>query len=191
MRMQECFAIKPGISAMLDVARKSYSESIEDIHNLIQNYKQQYNLNSIKLQFNTRRGYFISFDKQNINNLQTIFIQISQQGKKINCSTEQLIRLNQRNNDSLQEILLMTEKIINDLIYSIRQNIHIIYKISDSIAWLDMISSFVTYVNLSSNSVRPEFTKEGPLVIKQGRHPIIQSLFSQNFIAVRIVCYFF
>jgi DNA mismatch repair protein MSH4 len=29
MRMQICFAVKPGISGLLDVARKTYSETIE------------------------------------------------------------------------------------------------------------------------------------------------------------------
>lgn len=32
MRHQECFAIKTGISGMLDIARKTYLQSVEDIY---------------------------------------------------------------------------------------------------------------------------------------------------------------
>jgi hypothetical protein len=64
------------------------------------------------LQFSSKRGHFLTVDAKTDGSfkLPEIFIQVSKQGKKLQCSTEALIRLNQRNNDSLNEILLMTER---------------------------------------------------------------------------------
>ena len=33
-----------------------------------------------------------------------------------------------------------------------------------------------TFVTLCSNFVRPEFTSDGPIAVKQGTHPVMQSI---------------
>ena len=39
MRQQECFAIKRGIDGDLDAVRKVYIDGIDDINNLVEEYK--------------------------------------------------------------------------------------------------------------------------------------------------------
>ena len=70
----------------------------QDIQNLLKNYKSQFNLSSLKLQNNSRRGYFFSIEKSFSGKLPSIFIQIQKQGKKITFTSEELIKLNQVNN---------------------------------------------------------------------------------------------
>lgn len=36
--MQECFAVNAGIDGLLDVARKTFLQSVEDIHELASRY---------------------------------------------------------------------------------------------------------------------------------------------------------
>jgi len=31
MKIQKCFAVKPGLDGLLDVARRTYSETVEDV----------------------------------------------------------------------------------------------------------------------------------------------------------------
>lgn len=38
-RIQECFAVRAGIDGMLDVARRTYLETIEKIHQVSHKYK--------------------------------------------------------------------------------------------------------------------------------------------------------
>lgn len=47
--MQQCFAVQAGIHGLLDVARKTYSETIEDIHGLAQQYRDNYGIPSLKV----------------------------------------------------------------------------------------------------------------------------------------------
>jgi DNA mismatch repair ATPase MutS len=65
----------------------------------------------MKLQYNARRGYFLSFDVKTKMNaeLDSLFIQQLKQKKKIICSTEELNSKNIRIKDLVEEILLLTE----------------------------------------------------------------------------------
>ena len=39
-RIQECFAVRAGVDGMLDVARRTYLDTIEKIHEVIHTYKE-------------------------------------------------------------------------------------------------------------------------------------------------------
>lgn len=84
-----------------------------DMQLLLKHYREEYNIPTLKLQYNARRGHFFSLDESNVAILPDIFIQIVKKGKKLTASTEDLIRLNQRSNDSLSEISLMTERLLS------------------------------------------------------------------------------
>lgn len=43
-RIQECFAVRAGIDGMLDVARRTYLETIEKIHEVAHNYNETFDL---------------------------------------------------------------------------------------------------------------------------------------------------
>lgn len=51
----------------------------------------------------------------------------------------------------------------------------ILHKLADNLALLDMLSSFAWVVRESEHPyVRPRCTKEGPVAIVQGRHPLLE-----------------
>ncbi|KAG9298500.1 hypothetical protein G9A89_016497 [Geosiphon pyriformis] len=75
--------------------------------------------------------------------------------------------------------LLDVGKIVQNLIVEICKNIGVLYKASESIAMLDMLTSFAHQCTIS-DYVRPEFTDT--LAIKSGRHPMRESLFIDKFI---------
>ncbi|KAL6046684.1 MutS protein msh4 [Balamuthia mandrillaris] len=181
MRTQQAFAIKPGINGLLDVARKTWTEATEDIHNIAKHYRDQLGLVALRLEYNARRGYYLSLPISS-GKPPSCFIQVSKKGKKWLCSSKELISYNARLSESMNEILLMTDRIIEDLLNKIRKHIGCLFKVSESIALLDMLASFATYVSVSQTCVRPEFTDSGPLAIKQGRHPIAEKIYSDPFI---------
>lgn len=176
----------------MDVARKTYSETIEDIHNLVNSYKDEYSIPSLKVNFSARRGHFLTMDAKAMKNntLPPIFIQVSRQKDKISCSTEDLIRLNQRNNDSLNEISLLSDFVVEKLVHEIRQNLGVIYKLHEAVAFLDFICSLANYSATTNLCTRPELTSDGPLVIKKGRHPVMEKIFKTPFIPVSYFFFF-
>src|SRR3990167_915035 len=147
---------------MLDVARKTYSEAVEDINGLETKYKETYKLDKLKLKYSTKRGYYLSLNSF-VGVLPDIFIQVLQQKKTIKFSTEELISLNERQKEAMKEILQISNRLLEDLFHQLRGNIACIYNINDTIALLDTICSFVTFITLNENTIRPILRKQGPI----------------------------
>jgi len=102
-QVQRCFAVRAGIDPLLDVARQSYSDCTgpplrahwhavpfccayksfvraDDIFALAQSYREEYNLSSLKVVHNARRGYHVSV-KLDAAALPPIFIQVDKKGE--------------------------------------------------------------------------------------------------------------
>uniref|UniRef100_A0A8C0KT13 MutS homolog 4 n=1 Tax=Canis lupus dingo TaxID=286419 RepID=A0A8C0KT13_CANLU len=136
MRTQKCYAVRSNINEFLDIARRTYTEIVDDIADFICDHLSQ-KLNSYT---------FTSAD---------------------------LIKMNERCQESLREIYHMTYMIVCKLLSEIYEHIHCLYKLSDTVSMLDMLLSFAHACTLS-DYVRPEFTDT--LAIKQGWHPILEKI---------------
>lgn len=96
------------------------------MHKLVEGYKEQYpeHCSSLKLHYAARRGYFFSVEAAKFDHfLPPIFIQSKKQGKRVICSTEELNRLTSRSNDALNEIYILTEKILGELVAKVRSHL--------------------------------------------------------------------
>uniref|UniRef100_A0A183K7S2 DNA_MISMATCH_REPAIR_2 domain-containing protein n=1 Tax=Schistosoma curassoni TaxID=6186 RepID=A0A183K7S2_9TREM len=65
MRTQKCFAIKEGLSVVLDVTRKAYSEQLDDITNEVSRLSHQYNL-PLRISHNKARGFYIQIPEESL-----------------------------------------------------------------------------------------------------------------------------
>lgn len=81
--LQRCFAVKPDINGLLDVARRTYSELIEDIQKIVEQLSEQYDL-PIRLNQNMMKGFHMVFPVApkyrrsfSTEDLPPIFIQVS------------------------------------------------------------------------------------------------------------------
>ncbi|XP_051216073.1 DNA mismatch repair protein MSH4 isoform X3 [Lolium perenne] len=177
---QQCFAIKAGIDGLLDVARRSFCDTSEAIHNLATKYREEFNMPNLKIPYNNRLGfYFIIPQKDITEKLPNKFIQVVRHGKNVHCSSFELASLNVRNKSAAAECFLRTELCLEGLINEIREDIAILTMLAEVLCLLDMIVNSFAYT-ISTKPVdrytRPEFTDDGPMAINAGRHPILESL---------------
>ncbi|CAH1773969.1 unnamed protein product [Owenia fusiformis] len=177
MRTQKCFAVKPKINGLLDVARRTYTEIVNDIAELTGQLSADHNL-PLKTAYNSTRGFFIQLycgGKQTISvdSLPGIFVKVTKFKNTIGCTTADMIKYNERIKESLQEIYLMTNVVVSGLLVDIREHIGCLYKLTECVAMLDMLVSFAHACTVA-NYCRPEFTDT--LAIKQGRHPILDQI---------------
>ncbi|KAI8336838.1 DNA mismatch repair protein Msh4 [Chlamydoabsidia padenii] len=173
IRNQRCYAIQSGVNGLLDVARQTYKETIEDIYDTVTEYCSTFGL-KLKLQFDNERKFYLSLPvDKDIPNLPPLFINISKKKKSMSFSSLELLQKNSRVEESLSEIYLMSDRIVNQLLESFRKDIHTLYKVSEAIALLDLLLSFATSCTVT-DKVRPEFTDT--LAIKSGRHPILEAI---------------
>ena len=58
----------------------------------------------------------------------------------------------------------------------VRNRLHVVFAVGESIALLDMLVSFTTFVQLSGASyVRPKMADGATLVLKGCRHPLLEA----------------
>ncbi|GMJ06112.1 MUTS HOMOLOG 4, ARABIDOPSIS MUTS HOMOLOG 4, MUTS-like protein 4 [Hibiscus trionum] len=179
-RTQQCFAVKAGIDGLLDIARRSFCDTSEAIHNLANKYREEYKLPNLKLPFNNRQGFYFSIPHKDIQGkLPSKFIQVVKHGNNVHCSTLELASLNVRNKSAAAECYVRTEVCLEALVDAIREDISLFILLSEVLCLLDMIvNSFAHAISTKpfDRYIRPEFTDNGPLAIDAGRHPILESI---------------
>ncbi|XP_023607578.1 mutS protein homolog 4 [Myotis lucifugus] len=176
MRTQKCYAVRSNINEFLDIARRTYTEIVDDIAGMISQLAEKYSL-PLRTSFSSARGFFIqmTIDCAALPNdqLPSEFIKISKVKNSYSFTSADLIKMNERCQESLREIYHMTYMIVCKLLSEIYEHIHCLYKLSDTVSMLDMLLSFAHACTLS-DYVRPEFTD--PLATKQGWHPILERI---------------
>ncbi|KAA3679688.1 DNA mismatch repair protein MSH4, partial [Paragonimus westermani] len=93
----------------------------------------------------------------------------------VHCTTESLIRLNERMKGSLNEVYFIADQIICDLIVSLQPEMSLFYRLSEVVASLDLLASFARLVVSSSprnHFTYPKFTDR--LAIKNGRNIVLE-----------------
>ncbi|KAE8661832.1 DNA mismatch repair protein MSH4 [Hibiscus syriacus] len=181
-RTQQCFAVKAGIDGLLDIARRSFCDTSEAIHNLANKYREEYKLPNLKLPFNNRQGFYFSIPHKDIQGkLPSKFIQVVKHGNNVHCSSLELASLNVRNKSAAAECYVRTEFCLEALVDAIREDITLFTLLAEALCLLDMIvNSFAHAISTKpfDRYIRPGFTDNGPLAIDGGRHPILESIHS-------------
>jgi DNA mismatch repair protein MSH4 len=87
--------------------------------------------------------------------------------------------MNQTIKETNSEVITLSDSTIQELIQQVRSQIHQLFKISESIATLDMLAAFahLTTTCISGEYIRPELSTDS-LMVKCGRHPIRAKLMS-------------
>ncbi|CAI9274278.1 unnamed protein product [Lactuca saligna] len=181
-RTQQCFAVKAGIDGFLDLARRSFCDTSQAIHNLANKYREDYKLPNLKIPFNNRHGFYFNIplkDIQTQGKLPNKFIQVAKHGNSIHCSTLDLASLNARNKSAAKDCYLRTEVCLEALMDAIREDVSVLTLLAEILCLLDMIvNSFAHMISTKpvDRYTRPHFTENGPLAIDAGRHPILESV---------------
>lgn len=122
--------------------------------------------------FDNSRRYYLRFSDNEFEGKSIPDVLINRFHRKghIECQTLDLVKLNQKIQDSHNEVILGSDKTIQELLDNVRSEIPNLFKVCESIAMLDMIASFGQLVTNQDSYVRPEITD--CIAIKSGRHPI-------------------
>ncbi|KAJ6554549.1 muts domain V-domain-containing protein [Mycena capillaripes] len=166
------YAVKANCNRLLDVARETYKENVGDIFALNRTLSDAHGL-PLSLMYQ-ETGFVFALRKNELEGeLPRGFINATLKKGKWTFTSMDLKKMNARMKDALDETLILSEKIIQDLVADILVDIGALYKASEAVALLDMLWSFA-HTSIMHNYVRPEFT--GTLAIKSGRHPILETI---------------
>lgn len=166
---QRCYAVIVGVDSLLDVARKTLTEITEDILEYIETLRSHCHL-QITPKYEPKKGYSILIDNQEGTpwELPSELIVMKKTNKTINATTLDLLKLNQRLQESLQEIFMISDQLVCSLYDDILHSVGHLYKASESIALFDMLLSMANY-----DGIAPSFDSES-LEITDFNHPILE-----------------
>jgi DNA mismatch repair protein MSH4 len=111
--------------------------------------------------------------------LPEVFINVYRKKNRLECQTLDLVKLNRKIVDAHNEVINMSDQTVQELIQNIRAGIAHLFKVSEAIAMLDMLSAFAQLATCH-DYVRPELTDV--LAIKSGRHPVREKIHTKKFI---------
>ena len=171
--------IKKGADPELDKIREIKQNGQDWLTGIVEEEKRKSGIKNMKLGFNKVFGYYIEVSKQSNENIPDYFIRKQTLVNAERYITPQIKELE-------EEILEAGEK-VNDLEYNIfcRIRDHIaasygrIRETSDVIALIDVLCSLAVVAE-SNGYVMPTVNNSDKIIIKDGRHPVVESISKAN-----------
>ncbi|KAF5706320.1 DNA mismatch repair MSH4 [Fusarium mundagurra] len=180
LRNQRTFAVKAGINGMLDVARQTYKELTEDIHQHIDALNEAHGLDA-SLRYDNGRKYWLRLRAADFDDrpLPDLLINVVRKKDKIECQTLDLVKLNLRLSDTSNEVVIRSDKVIQDLLKELRSDVPHLFRVCESVALVDMITSFAQLAT-TRDYVKPDLSTT--LALKAARHPVLDKTMNGIFV---------
>jgi DNA mismatch repair ATPase MutS len=125
---------------------------------------------------------FSTYSNKLVESLPKEFIKITKMTKTVHFTTKKLIQLNERAQETSDDILLLSNRILNDLIKDIIPFMSCFSLLNECVTFIDITSSLANYHSTAStfsSSIEPVF-KNGYIILKDAKHPIINYYFNSN-----------
>jgi DNA mismatch repair protein MSH4 len=148
MRHQECFALRCADDSLMAVIRKAFRGNVDDIYRKADEYAEAHQIR-VNVKYTLSRGYFLSLSSSERDRLPAVFILPAINGRVITCTTEEILSLNARARDNMNDLLVMTHDLVQGVMDVARKHYDAIAAVCDAIALLDLCHSFADSVTLS------------------------------------------
>lgn len=171
--------IKAGFDKNLDGLKNESTNALEKLSQYEISEREKTGIKNYKIVFNKNNGYSIEITKSNIDKVPDSYIRKQTLKNQERYTTESL--------EKLSNLILGGKDKVNDLEYQIFNNIRdiilnktlMLQSLAKMIANLDGLNTLAR-VAISNNYVRPELTNDSEIIIKDGRHPVIEKNLKEN-----------
>jgi DNA mismatch repair protein MSH4 len=181
-RKKKLLRIKPGIDALFDIARQSYTAAMQDLEEYTKDLSREDGI-PWKLSHSEARGYYLTVATNQVKkdiNLSDTYINVNRTRIMISCTTKGLMQLNVRANISYLNSMKLANDMLSEIFRNIVERIGPINRLVCVIGMLDMITSFAKLVNSNQGVlVRPKFSSTDTILSK-ARHPVLETVLRVN-----------
>ncbi len=178
--------IRNGYSEQLDTYRSLGRENREWINRYQHEEQRRHGITSLKVRYNKIIGYYIEVTKPNLQLIPSHYIKKQTLVNTERFTTEEL----EKHETLLMEAREKSDELEYELFEEIRRDIlqHTdeLYRAAEAIASIDVCISFAV-VARENNYTRPEVVEENIVDISEGRHPVVEVLGDEAFIANDLV----
>lgn len=171
--------IKPGFNENLDDLKKESESAVSKLANYEAEEREKTGIKNYKIIFNKNNGYSIEITKSNLDKVPSSYIRKQTLKNQERYTTETL--------ETLSNLILGGKDKVNDLEYQIFNEVRdeilnqtlMLQSLAKMIANIDGLNTLAR-VAVSNNYVRPLLNNNNEIIIKDGRHPVIEQNLKEN-----------
>jgi DNA mismatch repair protein MutS len=179
MGLREGGIIKDGYSADIDELRSLSKKGKDFIAELEQRERQRTGISSLKVGFNKVFGYFIEVTKSNLHMVPEDYIRKQTLVGGERFITPELKDYESRVLGSEEKLKNLEYQLFQDVLQTIQNESPALSRTAASIALIDLLTSLAV-VGKRYNYVKPDVDTDGPIVIQDGRHPVLEKISSDE-----------
>jgi DNA mismatch repair protein MutS len=181
MNIKEGGIIKQGFSAELDSLKKIENDKISYLKDIELKEQQRTGIKNLKIGYNSVFGYYIEVTKSYLKNVPEDYIRKQTVSNAERFITKDLKEIESILLDTKERAIEMEKEIYNQIINEINKYNEAIKKDSSLLSELDALCSF-SVVSEEKSYVRPVMNSESAIIIKEGRHPLVEESLKNGFI---------
>lgn len=167
--------IAPGVDLELDDLRAIQKHGKDYLNAIVQREIEATGINSLKISFNNVFGYYIEVRNAHKDKVPETWIRKQTLVGAERYITEELKAYEEKILTAQEKILILESRLYADIVQNVSQEIPQIQADAFEVAQLDVIQSFATQAN-AHKYVRPDIHEGKHLIIKEGRHPVIEQI---------------
>jgi len=165
--------IKTGINKELDDLRSIQSSGKDFLNKILNREIKNTGINSLKISFNNVFGYYLEVRNKYKDQVPSNWIRKQTLVNAERYITEELKEYENKILSAEDKIQTIESRLYNDLVLSLTEFIEPIQINANLVSQLDCLLSF-SLIAKKNNYCKPQVNISSKLVIKQGRHPVIE-----------------
>ena len=174
--------IAPGYHQELDVLRDLSDGATEFLKQLEQREKERTGINSLKVGYNKVHGFYIEISRSAANDVPNDYIRRQTLKNNERFITEELKQHEVKVLSAQSKFLALEKRLYNELFEQILPELARLQDLAQAIAELDVLSTFAERAE-TLNYIKPMLTNEAGIDIDAGRHPVVEQMTVDPFIA--------
>ncbi len=175
------------------VIKEAYDQTLDDLRHLSQNSqeflinfeqreRERTKISTLKVGYNRVHGYFIEISRQQAQQVPTEYIRRQTLKNAERYVTPELKNYEDQVLSSHSRSLAREKELYETLLVEINRDLTGLQNCANALAEIDVISNFAEVAH-SSNWTRPELSSQPGIEIKNGRHPVVERVLEEPFIA--------
>lgn len=173
--------IGKGVHQELDELRNIQQNGQKYISKMEQSERERTGIKNLKIKFNRVLGYYIEVTNSFLNQVPENYIRKQTLLGAERYITAELKEYEEKVLTSSERIILLEQEIFTNLRKQVAEQLMPMQSTAEAIAVLDLLCSFAQIAQ-ERHYVRPEIASDGEIIIKDGRHPVIETMTDRPFV---------
>ena len=174
--------IAEGFDSELDELRTLHTNADDYLLQLEQREQKETGITGLKVAYNRVHGYYIEVSKLQSENVPDRFTRRQTLKNVERYITPELKEFEDKVLSAKERALSREKYLYETLLASLLEHLEVILTIANALSELDVLACFA-HVAIELDYVQPELTNEVCIQIKQGRHPVVERIHPQPFVA--------